>query len=79
MVRHGRVLATAKAMSVVVTGVDTRTDMVHLNDSGIPTGSDEQISIAAFTQAWATSNDVTLRAAPNIATCRQGSPSRAVS
>lgn len=44
--------------AVVVTGVDTRTDMVHLNDSGIPTGRDEQISIAAFTQAWATSNDL---------------------
>ncbi len=43
--------------AVVVTGVDTRTDLVHLNDSGIPTGRDEQIPLATFTQAWATSNN----------------------
>ena len=43
---------------VVVTGVDTRTDIVHLNDSGTPSGRDEQIPMATFTQAWATGNDL---------------------
>lgn len=40
--------------AVVVTGVDTRTDTVHLNDSGIPTGRDEQVPLAVFAQSWAT-------------------------
>ena len=44
--------------AVVVTGVDTRNDVVHLNDSGIPTGRDEQIPMATFTRAWATDNDL---------------------
>jgi len=44
--------------AVVVTGVDTRADIVHLNDSGTPNGRDEQIPIATFTQAWATGNDL---------------------
>jgi len=44
--------------AVVVTGVDTRADIVHLNDSGTPTGRDEQIPLATFTQAWATGNDM---------------------
>jgi hypothetical protein len=44
--------------AVVVTGVDTRTDVVHLNDSGTPNGRDEQIPLATFTQAWQTSDDV---------------------
>jgi hypothetical protein len=44
--------------AVDVTGVDTRTDMVHLNDSGTPNGRDEQIPMATFTQAWATGNDM---------------------
>ena len=39
---------------VVVTGIDARSGVVHLNDSGIVNGSDEQIPIAAFEQAWAT-------------------------
>ena len=43
--------------AVVVTGVDTRTNVVHLNDSGIQTGRDEQIPLDTFTQAWATSNN----------------------
>jgi hypothetical protein len=42
--------------AVVVTGVDTGADIVHLNDSGTPNGRDEQIPMATFTQAWATSN-----------------------
>lgn len=44
--------------AVVVTGVDTRDDTVHLNDSGIPTGRDEQIPMATFAQAWSTSNNL---------------------
>jgi hypothetical protein len=44
--------------AVVVTGVDTRTDVVHLNDSGTPTGRDEQIPLATFTQAWATGDNL---------------------
>jgi hypothetical protein len=44
--------------AVVVTGVDTRTDIVHLNDSGTPNGRDEQIPIATFAQAWATGNNI---------------------
>ena len=44
--------------AVVVTGVDTRNNIVHLNDSGTPNGRDEQIPMATFSQAWATSNDL---------------------
>jgi hypothetical protein len=38
---------------VVVTGVDTKTGVVHLNDSGVETGRDEQVSLATFERAWA--------------------------
>lgn len=38
---------------VVVTGVDTRAGVVHLNDSGISAGRDEQVPQAVFEQAWA--------------------------
>jgi hypothetical protein len=38
---------------VVVTGIDTKAGVVHLNDSGINTGRDEQVPIATFEQAWA--------------------------
>jgi hypothetical protein len=38
---------------VVVTGVDTRSGVVHLNDSAIPNGRDEKVPIAVFEQAWA--------------------------
>ncbi|MCV7401957.1 C39 family peptidase [Mycobacterium fragae] len=44
--------------AVVVTGVDTRSNIVHLNDSGTPNGRDEQIPMDTFTQAWATSNNM---------------------
>lgn len=44
--------------AVVVTGVDTGADVVHLNDSGTPAGRDEQIPMATFTKAWATSDDL---------------------
>ena len=44
--------------AVVVTGVDTGADIVHLNDSGTPNGRDEQIPLATFAQAWATGNNL---------------------
>jgi hypothetical protein len=44
--------------AVVVTGVDTGADIVHLNDSGTPNGRAEQIPMATFAQAWATSNNL---------------------
>jgi hypothetical protein len=37
---------------VVVTGIDTRSGVVHLNDSAIHTGRDEEVSIPTFEQAW---------------------------
>ncbi|HWF70466.1 MAG TPA: C39 family peptidase [Mycobacterium sp.] len=44
--------------AVVVTGVDTGTNIVHLNDSGNPDGRNEQIPMATFSQAWETSDDL---------------------
>jgi hypothetical protein len=44
--------------AVVVTGVDTGTNMVHLNDSGTPDGRDEQIPMATFSQAWGTGDNL---------------------
>jgi len=42
--------------AVVITGVDTKAGVVHLNDSGdLKTGRDEQVPIATFEAAWATS------------------------
>ena len=38
--------------TVVVTGVDTGDDVVHLNDSGSRQGRDAQIPMALFVQAW---------------------------
>jgi hypothetical protein len=42
---------------VVVTGIDTNAGVVHLNDSGSNTGSDEQVPTAAFERSWATSGN----------------------
>ena len=42
--------------AVVVTGVDTRKGVVHLNDSGNEMGRDEQIPLDLFARAWATSH-----------------------
>lgn len=42
--------------AVVVTGVDTRNGIVHLNDSGNENGRDEQIPLELFAKAWATSH-----------------------
>ena len=39
---------------VVVTGIDAKAGVVHLNDSGMMSGGDEQIPMAAFEPAWAT-------------------------
>ena len=38
---------------VVVTGIDPKAGVVHLNDSGVMNGRDEQVPIATFEQAWA--------------------------
>ena len=38
---------------VVVTGIDPKAGVVHLNDSGILSGRDEQVPIATFELAWA--------------------------
>jgi hypothetical protein len=43
--------------AVVVTGVDTANNVVHLNDSGTKKGRDEQIPLALFLKAWDTSNE----------------------
>jgi hypothetical protein len=43
--------------AVVVTGIDTTEGVVHLNDSGIEDGRDEQVSIKTFAAAWATSDN----------------------
>jgi hypothetical protein len=51
--------------AVVVTGIDSTKGVVHLNDSGVEDGQDEQVSIATFAAAWATSDNamiVTLEA-----------------
>ncbi len=42
---------------VVVTGIDTTAGVVHLNDSGIEAGRDEQVSLATFEKAWDTSDN----------------------
>ena len=47
---------TAPDHSVVVTGVDTRTGMVHLNDPAYSEGRDKQVTIATFMQAWKASD-----------------------
>jgi hypothetical protein len=43
--------------AVVVTGIDTANNVVHLNDSGTPKGKDEQVPLSLFMQAWETSNE----------------------
>ncbi|MGB8389028.1 C39 family peptidase [Mycobacterium sp.] len=42
---------------VVVTGIDTNAGVVHLNDSGVEAGRDEQVSLATFEKAWNTSDN----------------------
>jgi hypothetical protein len=43
--------------ALVVTGIDTTKGIVHLNDSGIDDGRNEQVTIDTFTEAWATSDE----------------------
>ena len=43
--------------AVVVTGIDTATGVVHLNDSGSTRGRDEQVAIDIFVRSWASSGD----------------------
>jgi hypothetical protein len=45
---------TKRDHALVVTGVDTKNGIVHLNDSGTPDGRDEQVLIATFVKAWKT-------------------------
>jgi hypothetical protein len=42
---------------VVVTGIDTKANVVHVNDSGIEAGRDEQVPVATFEDAWDTSDN----------------------
>ncbi|OBI20152.1 MULTISPECIES: hypothetical protein [unclassified Mycobacterium] len=44
--------------AVVVTGVDVARGIVHLNDSGIAEGRDEQVPIELFVKAWDTSDEL---------------------
>ena len=44
--------------ALVVTGVDTGRDVVHLNDSGSSTGADAQVPMALFIQAWDASGEL---------------------
>jgi hypothetical protein len=37
---------------LVVTGIDTKNGIVHLNDSGTEDGRDEQVPMARFMKAW---------------------------
>jgi hypothetical protein len=48
---------------LVVTGVDTNTDIVHLNDPGAD-HADEQVPTATFKTAWETSGDSIVFTAP---------------
>jgi hypothetical protein len=43
--------------AVVVTGVDTRKGVVHLNDPGSEDGKNEQVAIDTFMKSWNTSDD----------------------
>ena len=45
---------------VLVTGIDPKAGVVHLNDSGIMNGRDEQVPIATFEQAWAPNHNSTI-------------------
>jgi hypothetical protein len=43
--------------AVVVTGVDTKKGIVHLNDPGSEDGQNEEVPIAIFIKSWNTSDD----------------------
>jgi hypothetical protein len=57
---------TSADHALVVTGIDTKAGVVHLNDSGIDSGRDEQVPIATFEKAWATSNDTIVVTADTV-------------
>jgi hypothetical protein len=42
---------------VVVIGIDTRANVVHVNDSGVEAGRDEQVSLGTFEAAWAAADN----------------------
>jgi hypothetical protein len=44
--------------AVVVTGVDTANNIVHLNDSGTSDGRDEQVPLKLFVESWDISNEL---------------------
>ena len=48
---------------LVVTGVDTNMDIVHLNDPGAD-HSDEQVSTATFKKAWTSGDSIVFTAPP---------------
>ncbi|OBI20168.1 hypothetical protein A5712_18390 [Mycobacterium sp. E2327] len=50
--------------AVVVTGVDTATNMVHLNDSGIRAGRDSQIPVKVFLKAWDATDEMMIVTSP---------------
>ena len=43
--------------AVVVTGVDTKAGIVHLNDPGSEAGRDEKVPIDVFGTSWASSDE----------------------
>jgi len=49
---------------VVVTGVNTTTGTVYLNDSGVSNGAAEAVPIKVFEEAWWTSKDAIVVAGP---------------
>jgi Peptidase_C39 like family len=51
--------------AVVVTGIDTETGMVYLNDSGAPHGAEEAVPLDVFLSAWATSGHSMVVADPS--------------
>jgi predicted double-glycine peptidase len=48
---------------LVVTGIDTNNEIVHLNDPGTD-HADEQVSVTTFTEAWQTGGDSIVFTAP---------------
>lgn len=46
--------------AVVLTGIDTANNVVHLNDSGDPKGRDEQVPLELFMKSWDTSGDLVI-------------------
>ncbi len=49
-------LPTSVDHVLVVTGIDSKTGMVYLNDPGVPHGGAEELTIAQFERAWGATN-----------------------